>query len=263
MKNITKKTYIKRKYGKIADSNGSMSCCNGGCSCAGSDCGTQDLSLKSGYTKEELTDAIGGTSMGLSCGNPLAYANLERGETVLDLGSGGGFDCFLAAKKVGESGLVYGVDMTPEMIALAKRNSKNLDITNTIFMEGTIENLPVENEIIDVIISNCVINLSENKEKVFNEAYRVLKKGGRLCISDIVATAILPKEIIEDMEMLSGCISGALFHGSLRKILEDVGFINVEMIRKDNSKEMLATWSPGKNIEDYVASFIIKAIKPF
>jgi len=199
--------------------------------------------------------------MGLGCGNPLAIAALRSGETVLDLGSGGGFDCFLARKQVGPDGLVIGVDMTPDMVMLARQNAQKAGYDNVSFRLGEIEHLPVADDSVDVIISNCVINLALEKEQVFRDAFRVLKNGGRLSISDIVATAELPERIKNDLTMLSGCIAGAEYIENLHTMLLSAGFKDIRLEPKDNSRDILQTWVPGSKAEDYVASYIIEATK--
>jgi SAM-dependent methyltransferase len=199
--------------------------------------------------------------MGLGCGNPLAIAALKEGETVLDLGSGGGFDCFLARGQVGEAGHVIGVDMTPDMIELARKNVKKSGYTNVEFRLGEIEHLPVENETADVIISNCVINLSLDKEQVFKEAFRVLKRGGRLSVSDVVATAALPDQVKKDLSMIAGCIAGAEHVENLKLMLLNAGFKDIRLMPKDNSREIIKSWAPDNNLEDFIASFIIEAKK--
>jgi arsenite methyltransferase len=199
--------------------------------------------------------------MGLGCGNPIAIAALKAGETVLDLGSGGGFDCFLARRRVGEAGAVIGVDMTPDMIRLARANAEKSGYSNVEFRLGEIEHLPVADNAVDVIISNCVINLSLDKEQVYRDAYRVLKPGGRLSISDVVATAELPEPVKQDLKLLAGCIAGAEHADKVRLMLRDAGFVNIVLTPKDNSREIIASWVPGRNLEDYVASYIIEANK--
>jgi arsenite methyltransferase len=201
--------------------------------------------------------------LGLGCGNPQAIAELKPGEVVLDLGSGGGFDCFLASRQVGEQGQVIGVDMTPEMISRARSNATKGGFTNTVFRLGEIEQLPMANGTVDVIISNCVINLSPNKPQVFQETFRVLKSGGRLAISDIVTTAELPPAIKNDIDALySGCISGASSILELESMLQQSGFADITIVPKDESKAFIKDWVPQANIENYIVSAIIKAVKP-
>jgi len=186
---------------------------------------------------------------------------LKEGEVVLDLGSGGGIDCFLARRQVGETGHVIGVDMTPDMIKLARKNAEQSAYTNIEFRLGEIEHLPVANSSVDVIISNCVINLSLDKKKVFKEAFRVLKPGGRLSISDVVATAQLPQNIKQDLALIASCIGGAEYVEDIKTMLQNVGFKDIQMTPKDNSREIVKSWAPDKNIEDFVASYIIEAVK--
>lgn len=221
MKDIKK--IVKDNYGKIAQQN--SSCCGGGSCCGGND--LDNLSKLLGYSDNQLADVPDGANLGLGCGNPLAIASLKEGEVVLDLGSGAGFDAFLAARKVGNTGKVIGVDMTDEMVEKARRNAIKGNYTNVEFKKGDIEELPVEDDSIDIIISNCVINLAPDKAKVFKEAYRVLKPGGRLMISDIVLVKQLPKELKEDNDLLTGCISGAIIKQDYFSSLEKAGFINI------------------------------------
>lgn len=250
---------VRENYGNIASKN-LVGCCSGSCGCD-TQFDINEVAIKIGYTKEELAMAPINSNMGLGCGNPIAIANLTEGEVVLDLGSGGGFDSFLASRKVGKMGLAIGVDMTPEMILLSRSNAEKNNYDNVEFRLGEIEHLPVADECVDVIISNCVINLSPDKEKVFKEAYRVLKFGGRISISDVVATAELPKEIKEDLSMMTGCIAGAEYIENIRLILQRVGFNNIRLVPKDNGKEIISSWVPDKNIEDYITSYIIEANK--
>jgi ubiquinone/menaquinone biosynthesis C-methylase UbiE len=200
--------------------------------------------------------------MGLGCGNPQAIAALQPGETVLDLGSGGGFDCFLAARQVGETGWVIGVDMTPEMIRKARANAKKGGFTNVEFRLGEIEHLPVADRSVDVIISNCVINLSPDKSAVFQEAFRVLKPGGRLAIADIVATAALPEDIRNDLALRAGCVGGAASMDEIETFLREAGFRQIRVQPKDASRELIREWAPGRRVEDYVISATIEAVKP-
>lgn len=253
--------YIQNNYGRIAESKSMSGCCSGGCCCNDTSVNINESSLRIGYKEEELSSAPSESNMGLGCGNPTAIANLKEGEVVLDLGSGGGFDCFLARRQVGETGHVIGVDMTPEMIKLSRQNAKKSGYDNVEFRLGEIEHLPVEDESIDVIISNCVINLSLDKEQVFEEAYRVLKSGGRLSISDVVATAELPEQIKQDLTMMTGCIAGAEYVENIRDMLDSSGFKNIKLTPKDNGKEIIKSWVADKNVEDYVTSYIIEASK--
>lgn len=199
--------------------------------------------------------------MGLGCGNPQAIANLKAGETVLDLGSGGGFDCFLAARQVGNTGRVIGVDMTPEMISKARENAHKAGLQNVEFRLGEIENLPVADNTVDVIISNCVINLSPNKPRVFAEAFRVLKSGGRLAISDVVAFAELPDAIKQDLALYTGCMAGASTIKEIEAMLHAVGFEKIRIAPKNESHAFIKDWAPDTAITDYVVSATIEAIK--
>jgi arsenite methyltransferase len=213
-----------------------------------------------GYDTAEVTKFFSSEeAAGLSCGNPLKIAELRKGETVLDLGSGAGFDCYLASTLVGEKGLVIGVDMTPEMIEKARENLR--DMSNVEFRLGEIENLPLADGSVDVIISNCVINLSPDKPRVFEEAYRVLKPGGRLAISDIIAIRPLPDDMLNDPDMYSGCIAGAVPEGELRKMLMDNGFENIAIEPKEESKQFIDGWVPGRHITDYIVSAAVRAVK--
>jgi SAM-dependent methyltransferase len=252
---------VRSRYKEIAlQGAGSGSCCSTTSSCCGS---AQDVSSQLGYSSEELTALPEGANLGLGCGNPQAIAELKPGEVVLDLGSGGGIDCFLAARQVGDAGYVIGVDMTPEMVSRARNNAAKGGYTNTDFRLGEIEHLPVADQTVDVIISNCVINLSPDKQQVFDEAFRVLRSGGRLAISDVVTTAELPAEIKSDIDALySGCISGASSVGELKTMLAQSGFQDVTVEPKEESKAFIQDWVPGTKLENYIASAVIKAIKP-
>lgn len=253
--------FIMKNYSEVALRGSEGGCCGGGCSCSGAPVDIDDASTKIGYSEEELLNAPAESNMGLGCGNPIAIAALKEGEVVLDLGSGGGFDCFLARNQVGESGYVIGVDMTPDMIYLARKNAGKMEYTNIEFRLGEIEHLPVADAFVNVIISNCVINLSLDKEQVFKEAYRVLKPGGRISASDVVATAVLPENIKYDMGLIAGCIGGAEYVEDLKVMLANAGFRDIKMTPKDNSREIIKSWAPDKAIEDFVASFIIEAVK--
>jgi len=254
---------VRKSYAEVAQ--GKNSCCGGGqpASC----CEPQNLTVsigseRLGYSKEELASLPAGADMGLGCGNPQAIAELKPGEVVLDLGSGGGFDCFLASPRVGETGQVIGVDMTPEMIAKARENARQGGYTNVGFRLGEIEYLPVADNSVNVILSNCVINLSPDKSAVYREAFRVLKPGGRIAISDVVATKELPEEIRNDEHLLCGCVAGAIKTDELETILSDAGFANIKIQLKEESREFIKDWAAGRGIEQYVVSAIILADKP-
>jgi len=226
-------------------------------------CGTKGAgSLSMGYSMEELEGAPEGSNLGLGCGNPQAMAALRPGETVLDLGSGGGFDCFLAASRVGRTGRVIGVDMTPEMVTKARDNARRIAATNVEFRLGEIEHLPIADGTGDVIISNCVINLVPDKAQVFREAFRVLKPGGRLAISDVVNINPLPPELAADKALLCGCVAGAAATGAIEDWLRTAGFTDISIQVKPESREYVATWAAGRGIENYVASATIEARKP-
>jgi arsenite methyltransferase len=254
--------HVRNRYKQIAiESIPSASCCSSS-EPAISCCSTPDeVSSKLGYSNEELNVVPSGANLGLGCGNPQAIASLQLGEVVLDLGSGAGFDVFLASKQVGETGKVYGVDMTPEMISRARQNAQKHGYENVEFRLGEIEHLPIRNDSIDVIISNCVINLSPDKQQVFNEAFRVLKQGGRLAISDVVMTSELPVELKNDLNSLAGCVSGASTIDEVMVFLQRSGFRSIVVEPKDDSREFIKDWVPGANVDNYIQSAIIKAIK--
>lgn len=248
----TVRTQVRTAYAKVA--SGGSGCGVGCCGPAGSG------SMAMGYSNEELTSVPEGADLGLGCGNPQAIAALRPGETVLDLGSGAGFDCFLAAKRVGTAGRVIGVDMTPEMITKARGNARKVEATNVEFRLGEIEHLPVEDASVDVILSNCVINLSPDKGAVFREAFRALKPGGRLAISDVVALQAMPKELAESVEAMTGCVSGSASVATLETLLAEAGFENVRIVTKPESGAVISQCMPGA--EGYVASATIEGTKP-
>ena len=251
---------IRKNYAEVAQKGNEGGCCSGGC-CPGTPVDIIQISKEIGYTDEDILSVPLEANMGLGCGNPIALASLKEGERVLDLGSGGGLDCFLARRQVGETGYVIGVDMTPEMVRLARENAQKSGVTNVEFRLGEIEHLPVADSSVDVIISNCVINLSLDKKQVFKEAFRVLKPGGRLSITDVVAIKQIPQNIKQDLELIAGCIGGAEYIEEIRKMLQEAGFRNIRLEPKANSREIVKSWAPGKNIEDLVASYNIEAIK--
>ncbi len=219
---------VREGYAKIAKQD--SSCCVPANSCCGSTDLAQDIGKSIGYTEEELKAVPEGANLGLGCGNPVALASLREGETVLDLGSGAGLDCFLAAEKVGESGRVIGVDMTPEMIGKARENARKGNYRNLEFRLGEIENLPVADSSVGIVISNCVINLAPDKRRVFKEAFRVLKPGGRLMISDMVLLKELPDFIKSSIEAYIGCLSGALMRDEYIGAIEAAGFQEVRIV---------------------------------
>jgi SAM-dependent methyltransferase len=243
---------VRRRYG--ASASGKSSCAD--------DCCTSTNAADLGYSVEDTAAAPEAADLGLGCGNPLAIASLKNGQIVLDLGSGAGFDCFLAARAVGETGRVIGVDMTHEMLSKARENAQRNGFANVEFRLGEIEALPVANNSVDVIISNCVINLSPEKQRVFNEAFRVLKPGGRLAVADMVATAPLPDDIKADWAAYTGCMSGASQIVELERMLQASGFKDIKVAPKDSSRSFIREWLPGKRIEDYLISATIEAVKP-
>jgi arsenite methyltransferase len=251
------KTTVREHYGKVAESRGAVGCAPGCCVP-----GAPASSLGLGYSADELSSVPDGADMGLGCGNPQAIAGLQPGETVLDLGSGGGFDCFLAAKQVGPRGTVIGVDMTPQMLAKARDNARKVQAANVEFRLGEIERLPVADASVDVILSNCVINLSPSKPEVFREAFRVLRRGGRLAISDVVAKAPIPEQFRSTAAALSGCIAGATPVSELERILTEAGFADIRIEPKEESQSFIQNWMPGAGIENYIVSATIRAIKP-
>ncbi|MDO9546838.1 MAG: arsenite methyltransferase [Pelolinea sp.] len=260
--NDTIRKAVRDQYGKLAGSGDSGCGCSPNSCCDGPGSVAKITSMALGYSNKEVDEVPDGANMGLGCGNPQAIASLKIGETVLDLGSGAGFDCFLAVKQVGESGHVIGVDMTAEMVSKARSNAEKTEHKNVEFRLGEIENLPVADAAVDVIISNCVINLSPEKARVFQESFRVLKPGGRLAISDIVATAELPEEIKSDTALFTGCMSGASPITDIENMLKNAGFEEIEIQPKDDSREFIRDWIPNSNIENYVISATIQAIKP-
>jgi arsenite methyltransferase len=246
------RTAVRETYAKAAEG-----CVVPGC------CGPNpSASLQLGYTPDDMAGAPEGANLGLGCGNPQAIAALRPGETVLDLGCGAGFDCFLAAKQVGPTGRILGVDMTPAMITKARSNAARVHAENVEFRLGEIEHLPVADASVDVILSNCVINLSPDKAAVFREAFRVLSAGGRLAISDVVAVAPIPPEIRSRVEAFTGCVAGAAMVDDFARMLRDAGFIDVRITPRADVSACIADWMLGTGAEKYIASATIEARKP-
>lgn len=256
---------VREAYAQVAKADNSSQATGNASGC----CGVSDdasintlVSTRLGYSQADLDLVPRGADMGLGCGNPKAIAALKPGEVVVDLGSGGGFDCFLAAQEVGAQGRVIGIDMTPDMLSKARTNAARGQFSQVEFRLGEIEHLPVADQTVDVIISNCVINLSPDKAQVFREAFRVLKPGGRLAISDVVATAALPPEMRDDLALVAGCIGNAALLTDLERAMADAGFIDIRIQPKDASREFIKDWAPGRGVEDYVQSATIEAVRP-
>jgi arsenite methyltransferase len=275
MKSDEIKNAVKSGYAKVALQN--VPCCGAGASCRGSGDPVESISRKVGYSDEEMSAVPEGANLGLGCGNPVALASLGEGEVVLDLGSGAGFDCFIAASKVGSAGKVIGVDMTPEMVAKAMTNAREAKVENVEFRLGEIESLPVSENLVDVVISNCVINLSPDKRKVFQEAFRVLKPGGRLVVSDMVLLKELPEAVRRSVEAYIGCIAGALMKKEYLAAIEAAGFQDMQVLGEDTYPMELMAVDPMaqsicgnlnlseegvKDLSASVASIKVSAIKP-
>ena len=275
MKEVEIKKSVRENYARIAEKG--SSCCSSASSCCGGADTARDISRNIGYTDGELDTVPEGANLGLGCGNPVALASLKEGETVLDLGSGAGFDCFLAANKVGGRGRIIGVDMTPEMITRARENAEKGDYRNVEFRLGEIENLPAADSSADVVISNCVINLAADKTRVFREAFRVLKPGGRLMVSDIVLTRALPQAIRDSIEAYVGCIAGAMMKPEYLKAIESAGFRDVRVLDESSFpieslandptaqaivKTMSLTPEKVKNLVSSVLSVKVSGTKP-
>jgi len=257
--------HVRENYAKVAEASNEGDCCGEVASC----CGVSDddaintlISTRLGYTEGDLANVPDGADMGLGCGNPRAIASLQAGEIVVDLGSGGGFDAFLSAREVGESGHVIGVDMTPTMISKARKNAEKGNFKQVEFRLGEIEHLPIADDTADIIISNCVINLSPNKQQVFNDAFRVLKPNGRLAISDVVATTEMPEHMKNDPMLHAGCMAGAELIDNIDEMLQQAGFKEIRIVPKDESPEFIRDWAPGSGVEEYVLSAYIEAVKP-
>ena len=275
---------VREGYTKIAkvgvfttEAGSESACCSGGC-CGSTSLDVEELVKNIGYTESELATVPESANMGLSCGNPTAIASLKTGETVLDLGSGGGFDAFVAGPKVGSSGKVIGVDMTPEMISKARKDTgvytKHTGLSNVEFRLGEIENLPVADASVDVVISNCVLNLSPNKPQVWKEVARVLRPGGRVAISDLALLKPLPPEVVKMVEALVGCVAGAILVTDIERITKEVGLTNIRLESKPGYVEAMTSWQDplyqkilaalpsGSKASDFITSLDISATKP-
>ncbi len=257
---------VRSRYAGLAETaDRSPSGCDTGSNCCGTGdpkAAPEEIARALGYDPSELADLPEGANLGLGCGNPHSLAGLRSGETVVDLGSGAGIDCFLAARKVGPEGRVIGVDMTPQMVSKARRNAREHGFENVEFRLGEIEHLPLADACADVILSNCVVNLSPDKPAVLREAFRVLKPGGRVAISDIVATADMSAELLEDGDLLCGCISGAAKIEALEAWLAEAGFEEISIRTWEESRSFIKDWAPGTGVERYVVSASIEARKP-
>ena len=255
MKEAEVKKTVRERYGNIAK-QGSSCCCSpaAGSCCGGTTKISNVISKNVGYSEAEIGSVPEGANLGLGCGNPVAMASLKKGETILDLGSGAGFDCFLAAKRVGAKGKVIGVDMTPDMLDKARDNCRKGGYKNVEFRLGEIENLPVADSSVDVIISNCVINLAPDKRRVFSEAFRVLKPGGRVMVSDLVLLKELPEYLKDSIEAYVGCVAGASLKDDYLATIEAVGFKNVNVTDE-------TAFPIGDIISDPTAQVIIKELK--
>jgi SAM-dependent methyltransferase len=249
---------VRQHYAEVASTNAACGCGPGCCSPSAKAVASLDI----GYTSDDLRTLPEGADMGLGCGTPLAFAALQEGEVVLDLGSGGGIDCLLGARQVGSSGQVIGVDMTPEMVRKARDNAERVQVKNVEFRLGEIERLPVADRSVDVIVSNCVINLSPDKRAVFAEAFRVLRPGGRVAISDIVASAPIPEAVKSDPQALSGCIAGAPSVDEIATHLRAAGFVEIAVRIDERSRSFIKDWAPGSGAEGDVASAQITARRP-
>ena len=257
------RTLVRENYGTIAKQDGHVGCCGPSTvqsrphrPSAGA------MSRRMGYSEAELETVPEGSNLGLGCGNPQAIAALRPGEVVVDLGSGAGFDCFLAAPQVGPAGRVIGVDMTHEMLKKARDNAAKVGAANVEFRLGEIEHLPIADNIADAVVSNCVINLSPDKPQVFREAFRVLKPGGRLAVSDVIAIAPMPDSFSRDPQLMCSCVAGVATKDEIEKWLAEAGFVDIRVEAKPESRDLIKDWAPGKGVEHYVVSANIKARKP-
>lgn len=266
---------VRRRYGSIArgdatltsESPADSSCCSsspskGQSSASSRCCGAGAQAQTLGYSDADVAGVPDGANLGLGCGNPVALASLQPGQTVLDLGAGAGFDAFLAARQVGATGRVIGVDMTPDMVSKARSNAKRGGYPQVEFRLGEIEALPVADASVDVVISNCVINLCPDKAPVYREAFRALRPGGRLAVSDVVAREVLPDEVKRDLALHSGCLAGATLQSDLQRILEEAGFVDIRIRAKGNSDDVITSWDAKRGFESKVFAAEVTATKP-
>jgi ubiquinone/menaquinone biosynthesis C-methylase UbiE len=263
MDDVQIKEMVRARYGGIAAKAREASCCApASSSCCGPEATSQDKARRMGYSVAELAAVPEGANLGLGCGNPQAIAAMQPGEIVVDLGSGAGFDCFLAARQVGDAGQVIGVDMTDEMLKKARETAARIGACNVEFRLGELEHLPIADNTADVVISNCVINLVPDKARVFREAFRVLKPGGRLAVSDVINIAPLPAELRADPALLCGCVAGAAPAERIEAWLSEAGFVEVHVTPNFESREMVESWASGHGVEKYIAPAMVEARKP-
>jgi SAM-dependent methyltransferase len=261
----TRRRVVRERYGRIADGMGPDDGCGSGDGCCGDPDAARDAdgtARRLGYAADDLDGVAGEANLGLGCGNPRAIAALAPGETVLDLGSGAGFDCFLAAREVGPDGRVIGVDMTPEMVERARENAREADADGIEFRLGEIEHLPVADASVDAVISNCVVNLSPDIPQVFREAHRVLRPGGRLAISDVVVTAEVPAEVRADPDSVAACVAGASTAEEVERALVAAGFEDVGVAPKDDGREIVREWDDDRDLGEFLVSARITGRKP-
>jgi SAM-dependent methyltransferase len=261
----TQRRVVRERYARIATTgSAARDCCSSdeGGADEGAGGSPAETAAQLGYSTDDVESVAGDANLGLGCGNPRALASLSEGETVVDLGSGAGFDCFLAAQQVGETGKVIGVDMTPEMVEKARENASENERANVEFRLGEIEHLPVADGSVDVVISNCVVNLSPNKPQVFREAFRVLRPGGRLAISDVVLTADVPGGLRADPDSVASCVAGASTIGRLRELLTAAGFEHVDVSPKDDSDRFIREWDDEYDVSEFLVSANITGRKP-
>jgi SAM-dependent methyltransferase len=262
MDDVQIKDMVRARYGGIAAAAAASCCAPAASSCCGPETAPHDKARRMGYSEAELAAVPEGANLGLGCGNPQAIAALEPGEVVIDLGSGAGFDCFPAARQVGDSGRVIGIDMTHEMLQKARDNAASIGVSNVEFRLGELEHLPTADNTADVVISNCVINLVPDKAQVFRESFRVLKSGGRLAVSDIINIAPLPAELRGDPALLCGCVAGAAPAERIEAWLSEAGFVDVHVTPNLESREMVESWASGRGVENYIAPAMVEARKP-